>query len=159
MIKLPREKSSSGIECFFFKIGRKGYKFYRREGTRDYCYFAQKIAYRNGIGPEPKEKLVSEFRGKTHYGYETQLAKQVSWKYYESREKQLVKELQEVYRISADCYPEDLCAPNCGKIDGRLVIIDFGHQTFGFAYHKPWRRHLDRHFWPNGTRRKNVLPR
>lgn len=156
-IKEKSKGSPGGTECVFIKINdRWAIKLYDSRSLRDSCYYWQKLAAENGLGPEvggkfdledceikyssfddPEENYIPE------YGYITEIVEVIAdqgdydnwgdWRsvVYSAED---TEEYQDEIENLCDKLEEigfdtsDLFGGNVGYKNGRMICIDFGNQ-------------------------------
>lgn len=128
-ITLKGRRTAAGIEAEYFKMSHSkwGIKIYSSFEEACEAYNAQKKAARFGLGPKVGKFLIIDRTNDGYdyhyFGYETQRAKKVEHRdaIWEKQCDRLEKKL-----IEKGIGGGDFCAPNCGAIDGKLVLVDFG---------------------------------
>ena len=118
--RLTKSEDDSGCCCRFYKCGRYGLKVYWTKSERDYACKMQKLAAEHKLGPKVGRKFeVWEDDYEPIYGYVTQRASPID-QLSDSKENKIRNEL-----LSIGIDSTDLCAHNCGKINGKIVCVDF----------------------------------
>lgn len=138
VISLIGKKTAYGAECKFFKMSnnsRFGIKAYFSIEEAESSWRMQKKAAKMGIGPKVGKLLIIKHRDNKNedsefiFGYETQVAEAVKGEYKNKIWKDQNKYLEEKL-IRINCC-DDFFPHNCGIINGKLVLVDFGaYSTF-----------------------------
>lgn len=115
----------SGYEAVFTTIGNVGVKLYQTRKARDFAYKLQKKAHELEIGPEVGTKFSIQKNGFRWHGYTTQIAGKPSYEEYEEHIVELENKASQIMSTG------DLAQSNCGMINGKLVVIDFGPYSSG----------------------------
>ncbi len=123
-MRLYCEGDDSGAECRFFKIpGRKmGIKAYYDYYEARRAYDLQKRGHRLGVGPAVGQMLIviDECNFDLWLGFETEIAKYPTKQVWDEQSKSLRAKLRKI-GLGGDFRPD-----NCGEINGKLVLVDFG---------------------------------
>jgi hypothetical protein len=106
-----------------------GVKFYYCPLDRDYAWNRQKLAHENGFAPETGQRVDAISKnGFRMCGYMTEMAEKDRTKDHllavEHREG-----LERIYEQTFGSEARDIRGANIGRIDGRVVMIDFGPLT------------------------------
>lgn len=129
MTKQKRMTPKTGVSCVYFPLSKsEGVKFYRTKKTRDRTYLLQQRAAKFGLAPKVGQRFYIDcfsiepgsFGGvdsRRVYGFLTERA-QVRRGYF--NEYHLEEQLKNIGIIHHDLHYE-----NVGRLNGRLVCIDF----------------------------------
>lgn len=139
-----KDRIESGASCVFIQLSKKvGAKIYFSRKNRDLSFKNQNKAYKKGIAPKVGEKFslgkilcisaaddfydsLGEVDYYSAYGYLTEIAESLKREpSYKS------KNMKEIFRIFQELgfYPDDIRKDNLGRINGKLVVIDFDDKT------------------------------
>jgi len=122
-----------GVDAKFLRLNSEwGFKFYRYDYKCRYCWLAQGVAARHGIGPRVGHMFKFEWRGNDHWGYITELAKPLNFvmDYPTFKKAQKVRELMNKFKALFG-HPEDIKRGNIGQIGNRYVWLDYGEIAWG----------------------------
>ena len=133
-ITLVGEETASGAEGKFFKMSknsRYGIKIYKDLDCCQLAWKLQRRAFALGIGPNVGQMLFVKYRKnkitqkcENYFGYETRVALNVAGGYKNDIWKKQNRELErKLITIGAG---KDFCPRNCGIINDKLVLVDFG---------------------------------
>jgi len=147
------DKIACGVETFFFPVNsRRGLKVFADKRNARNSFRRQKKAAKHGLAPkvlsdgifevmlpmgfdsllkgarDKHEDLMDMLEGERLYGYYTQIIKMVKdqYDYTEKEEKDLIKAL---YKLFPDVSLDDVHEENVGRINGKLVMVDFGDES------------------------------
>lgn len=159
-IKEKSKGSPGGIECVFIKINDKwAIKLYSSRELRDSCYYWQKLAAENDLGPDVGEKFdlkdcdirYTQFDYPNdedyipEYGYITEIVEVIAdqsdydcWEDWREdiRRVEDTKEYQDEFEFlcskleKIDFQTSDLFGGNIGYKNGKMICIDFGFQDY-----------------------------
>lgn len=158
-IKEKRKSSPGGTECIFIKINDKwAIKLYRTRQERDSCYYWQKLAAENDLGPDVGGKFDLEDCGNIRYtrfdspntedyipeyGYITEIVEVIAdqqdydnWEDWRNKVRVIedTEEYQDEYDVLCEKLEKigfsiiDLFGGNIGYKNGKMICIDFGYQ-------------------------------
>lgn len=111
--------SSSGIDIDI------GYKIYPSIQEAKKAFRLQLKFYKKKIAPRPGYLFLTYFDLRLYYGYTTQIASEINKSFYETHIGYFLREAGNIGLTFCDTKPE-----NFGQINGRLVCVDFGKNSF-----------------------------
>lgn len=130
------QKIQHGVECVFIKINKnEGIKIYPEKRDAKFAMERQKQAYKYGIAPKVLSKVEKCFfdmysyldEETTHcYFYKTQVAEKVGNRTIKNRQE--MNEIKSIFKKLKWC-DGDFHSGNLGKINGKMVVIDFGRES------------------------------
>ena len=151
---IPKDdRISCGVETFFFPVNsRRALKVFAEKKNARNSFNRQKKAFEHGLAPKVLSNNIFEVMipmgfdsmfkrkspiyqdlhdmlcGNRLYGYYTQIIKMVNSEkdYTEEEEKELINKL---YKLFPDVSLDDIHDGNVGRIDGKLVMVDFGDES------------------------------
>lgn len=123
---VPTGRIKTGGDCSFVPIGKRALKIFMFKRSCKYARDNQKKAAQKGIAPKCSKQIRKYlFDNKEVYGFWTQIAKPCKYIKNQTEMNFLLKSFKNLFGFEY----VDLVTRNFGRVEGNLVILDFGVNT------------------------------